>query len=142
MINSDQMKHTYYSKGVTQQPHQYIVYPIWQQSRLVFAYTNGHKGAECHPAIDCPKHLAPVVAIRQWLWQVLEKEQVPASSCSASVQLARDLGILLSRVVIVHHKEHIVSQQQYVDMHCPPERAYHLPVEEMAVALCNVLGIV
>ena len=33
-----------------------------------------HRGAECHRAIDCPKYLAAVVAIRQWLWQALEKE--------------------------------------------------------------------
>ena len=27
-------------------------------------HANGHKGAKWHPAIDCPKHLAHVVAIR------------------------------------------------------------------------------
>ena len=42
-------------------------------------------------------------------------------------------GNLMARAV-VHHKEHIVSQQPYVDVHCPAEKAYHLPVEEMAVA--------
>ena len=59
------------------------------------------------------------------------------------VQLARDLGILLARAVVVHHREHVVSQQLYdymlsqqlyVDMHCPAQKAHHLPVEEMAVA--------
>ena len=29
---------------------------------------------EYHPAFDCPKHLAPIVAIRLSLWQVLEKK--------------------------------------------------------------------
>ena len=33
-------------------------------TRRIFSHANGHKGTECHPAIDCPKHLAPVVAIR------------------------------------------------------------------------------
>ena len=32
----------------------------------VFSHVNSHKGAECHPAIDCPKHLAAVVAIRSF----------------------------------------------------------------------------
>ena len=31
---------------------------LWQQHRCVFSHANGHKGAECHPVIDCPKHLA------------------------------------------------------------------------------------
>ena len=37
---------------------------LWQQHRCVFLHANGHEDAECHPAIDCLKHLAPVVAIR------------------------------------------------------------------------------
>ena len=43
---------------------------IHRQRRRVFSHANGHKGA----AIDCPKHLAPVVALRQWLWQALSKK--------------------------------------------------------------------
>ena len=59
--------------------------------------------------------------------------------------MARDLGILLARVV-VDHKEHVVSQQLYVDVHCPAEKAQHLPVDDVAEYgvnnLCNVEGTV
>ena len=34
--------------------------------------------------------------------------------------------------VRVHHEEHVASQQQYVDVHCPAEKTYHFPVEEKA----------
>ena len=60
-------------------------------------------------------------------------EKVPSLSCLILVQLVRDLGILLVRVV-VHQEEHVASQQSYVDMRCPAEKAHHLPVEEMIVA--------
>ena len=46
---------------------EYTVTPLWLQRRRVFSHANDYKGAECHPAIDCPKYLAPVVANRQWL---------------------------------------------------------------------------
>ena len=64
------MKHTGHSKGC---PHSHNTQcsPLWQQRRRVFSYANGQKGAECHPAIDCPKNLVPIVAIRQWLWHAL-----------------------------------------------------------------------
>ena len=55
-------------------------------------------------------------------------------SCSVRVQLVRDLGILLSRAVVVHHEEHVASQQPYVNVRCPTKKAHHLPDEEMAVA--------
>ena len=72
----------------------------------------GHKGSKCHSAIDCPKCLiVPVVAIRQWLWQALEKEEDPTSLYPIRDQLARDLGFLLARAVVVHHQEHVASQQ-------------------------------
>ena len=47
------------------QSHQYKLQciPLWQQRRRVLSHANGHKGAECHPAIDCPKHRAPAAAI-------------------------------------------------------------------------------
>ena len=38
--------------------------PLWRQRRRVFSHANGHKGDECHPAIDFTKQLAAVVAIR------------------------------------------------------------------------------
>ena len=38
--------------------------PFWRQRSRVFSHANGHKGTECHPAIDCPKHFAAVVAIQ------------------------------------------------------------------------------
>ena len=60
----------------------------------MFSHANGHKGAECHPAIDCPKHLVPVVA----MVVAGSGERV---SCrlftSICVTLARDVGILLDR---------------------------------------------
>ena len=63
---------------MTMQPahksHQYTVLSLWQQRRHVLLHANGRKGAECHPAIDFPKRLAPVVTIQQSLWQPLEKE--------------------------------------------------------------------
>ena len=57
--NTDQIKHTCNSLAETQ---------------ASILQLNIHKDTECHPALDCPKHLAPVVTIRQWLWQALEKE--------------------------------------------------------------------
>ena len=53
---------------------------------------------------------------------------------SICVQLARDLGLLLARIVIVHHEEYVVSQQSYVDVRRPAEKAHHLSVEEITVA--------
>ena len=41
---------------------------------------------------------------------------------SVRVQLARDLGILLARAVVVHQEEHVASQQPYVDVRCPAEK--------------------
>ena len=100
--------------------------------RHVFLHAKGHKG-DYHPVIYFSKHFASIVAIRQWLWQALEKEWIPASSYPICVHLARNLGILLARAVIVHHVQ-VASQQPYVDMHCPAEKAHHLPVQEMTVA--------
>ena len=45
------------------QSHQYTSIPFLHQLRRVFSHTNGPKGAECHRVIDCPKYLAPVVAV-------------------------------------------------------------------------------
>ena len=59
--NSDQMKHTCHSKGC---PNSYIntqCSPFLWLCRHAFLHANGHKGTECHHAIDCPKCLAPVV---------------------------------------------------------------------------------
>ena len=81
--------------------------PLWCQHKHVFTHANSHKDADCHLAIDYHKHLAPIVSIRQWLWQALEKKEVSASSCPMRVQLVRDLGILLARAVIVYHEEHV-----------------------------------
>ena len=124
MINYHQMKHTCHSKGC---PNSHISTQynfLWQQRRRVFSHANGHKGAECHPAIDCPKYLAPVVAIRPFLWvcgRLWRKSKVPLHSRPLRIQLARDQGILLSRAV-VHHEEHVASQEPYVDLRCPAER--------------------
>ena len=73
-------------------------------------------------------------------------ENVPTSACPIHVQLARHLGILLARAVVVHHKEHIALQQFYVGMCCPADKVHHLPVgrpgSSMGVNnLCNVVGI-
>ena len=139
MINLQLRKHNCHSKGCPNSHINTQCTSFWRPCRHVFSHANGHKGAECHLVIDCPKRLASVVAIRQWSWQALEK--VPASTCPIHVQLARNLGILLARTV-VHHEEHVVSQQLYVDIYCPAEKAHHLPVEEMQYHgvnnLCNV----
>ena len=45
--------------------------------------------------------------------------------------MVRDLGILLAKTIVVHHEEHVVLQQPYVDMRCPAEKAHHLTVEEV-----------
>ena len=50
------------------------------------------------------------------------------------VHLVRDMGILLSRAVVVHHEEHVASQRLYVGIHCPARKICHLSVEEMAVS--------
>ena len=49
------------------------------------------------------------------------KREVPAASCPTRFQLARDLGILLARAVL-HHEEHVASQQPYMDMRCPAKK--------------------
>ena len=82
-----------------------------------------HKGAECHPATDFPKHLAPIVAIRQWLWQALEKK-FPLHHVPYMFNW-RYLGILLVRAV-VHHEGHVKSQQPYVVVRCPAEKTHLL----------------
>ena len=124
-------QHSCHSKGYPKVTSIHNV-PLWRQRRRIFSHSDGHKSAECHPAIDFSKHLVPVVAIRLWLWQALENEHVPTSSCPIRLQLAKDLGILLVRTV-VHNEEHVVSQQPHVDVHWPAEKAHHLPIEEMAV---------
>ena len=43
------------------------------------------------------------------------------------------IRILVAKAVVVHHEDHIASQQPYMDVHCPAEKTY-LPVKEMAVA--------
>ena len=48
------------------------------------------------------------------MWQVLEKEQVSASSNPIRVQFARDLGILLIGAVVVHREENVASEHPYV----------------------------
>ena len=52
----------------------------------------------------------------------------------------------MARTVVIHHEEHLKSQQPYVAVRCPTEKADHLPVEEMAVTgvnnLRNVAGTV
>ena len=68
------MKHTCHSKGC---PNSYINtqgIPLWWQCKCVLSHANGHIGAEYQPVLDCPEHLAPIVAIQQWLWKALEKE--------------------------------------------------------------------
>ena len=67
IINSNQMKHTCHSKGCPK-PHinTQLTTSLLRQRRRVFSHTNGNKGAECHPVIDCPKNLAPVAAIRSF----------------------------------------------------------------------------
>ena len=132
MISSDQMKHACHIKG---SPHSHFntqCTPIYWQRGRVFSHANGHEGGEWHPAIDCPKHLAPCVALWQWLWEAL-KNVSSRFMMSIRVQLARDLEILLARAV-AHHKEHVALQQPYVDVHCSAEKAHHHPVEEMSVA--------
>ena len=64
MINSYQTKHTRHGKGCLNSYINTQCRPLWWQRRHVFSHANGHKGAECHPATDCPKHLAPIVPIR------------------------------------------------------------------------------
>ena len=68
MINSDQKKHTCHSTGCPNSHINTECTPLWQQCRHVFSHANGHKGAECHPVIDCPKHFAPVVATWPFKW--------------------------------------------------------------------------
>ena len=43
-------------------------------------------------------------------------------------------GVGILPRAIVHHEEHVASQQLYVDMRHPAKKAHHLPVKEMAVA--------
>ena len=58
ITNSDQMKHSCHSKGCPNSHSNTQCSPLWQQSSRVFSHAN------CHTAIESPKHLAPVVAIR------------------------------------------------------------------------------
>ncbi|XP_068081284.1 uncharacterized protein [Anabrus simplex] len=78
---------------VPKQSHQYTVCTLWRQCRLVFAHTRDHKGAEWHPAIDWPKHLAPFDAIQQWFLQALENA---SHTCSVGERSSD----LLARTVV------------------------------------------
>ena len=53
--NSDQIKTHITVRGV-------------QTVTNIFSHANSHKGAECHPVIYCPKHLALVVSISPFEW--------------------------------------------------------------------------
>ena len=53
---------------------------------------------------------------------------------SHTFSIGKGSGDLMAREVLAHHEEHVASQQPYVDVHCPAEKAHHLPVKEMAVA--------
>ena len=64
ITNSDQIKHSCHCNGCLNCHINTQRSPLWQQHRRVFSHANGHKCAECHPEIDFPMHLAPVVAIR------------------------------------------------------------------------------
>ena len=103
------MKHTGHSKGC---PNSHI-------STLCIP-SGGN--ADVYYRMQMVKHLAPLVTIRQWLWQALEKEYVLASSCPIHVQLVRDLGIFLARTVVVQHEEHVALKQLYVAVRCLPEK--------------------
>ena len=127
---SDQIRHTCHSMGCPNSQTNAQCPPLAETQTGA-----GNKVAERHPATNCPKHLAHVVAIRQRLWQSLEKVYGPSTSCPIPVQLARDLVFLLAGAV-VHNEEHVASHQLYVDVHCPAEKARHLPVEQMTVVQC------
>ena len=58
MIHLDQMKHTCHNKGCPNSPISTQCSPHWLQRRRVFSSAKDHNGAECYPAIDCPKHRA------------------------------------------------------------------------------------
>ena len=61
ITNSDHMKHTCHSMGCPNSHINTQYSPLKRPCRSVFSHANSHKGAECHPVIDCPKHLAPVI---------------------------------------------------------------------------------
>ena len=128
ITNSGQMKHTCHSKG---RPNNHIntqCSPLWRQRRRVFPHINGNEGAEWHPAIDCPKHLSSVDAINR-LWRKSKFPLHMSHTCS----IVRNLGFLLARAVVVHHEEHIASQQPYVDVRCPAAKAHHLPQRNYSI---------
>ena len=41
----------------------------------------------------------------------------------------REISEFLLARAVVHHQEHVVSQQLYVDMRCPAEKAHDIPVK-------------
>ena len=76
MINSDEKKQTCHSKGCPKVISINSI-PTLRQLRRVFSLANDHKGAECHPRVDCPTHLSPVVAIRKWCARLRGKSKFP-----------------------------------------------------------------
>ena len=118
------MKHTRHSKGCPNSNINTQCRPLWRQCRWVLSHANCHKGAECHPVIDCPKNLAPVVAIQKLLWQVMEKGTVSSGFIMSHMYLIGERsGVPAGQGVVVHHEEHIVLQQLYVDVHCPSSKS-------------------
>ena len=108
--------------GVPEQSHQYTVYPLWRQHMCVFSHAKGPRGAEFHPGIDCPKHIAPFVAT--WhgsgrLWRTSNFLFIVSHTFSTG-----DLVFLLARA-LVHYEEHVTSQQSYVNERCPAEKVHH-----------------
>ena len=113
--------------------HQYRVYPLRRKRRRAFSHAKGHKGAECHPARDCSKHLAPLCSNSAMFAGYSGERLSSRFIMFHSALLANFLRILLARALVVHHEEHIASQQPYVDVRHPAEKSHHIPVEEITV---------
>ena len=63
MTNSEQMQHTVTVRGARTVISIHSVATL-AETQACILHANGHRGAECNPAINCPKHVAPVAAIR------------------------------------------------------------------------------
>ena len=127
ITNSDQMKHTCHSKECSNSHINKQCLPLWRHRRRVFSHANCHKVIQCHPAIDFPTHLAPVIAIRRWFADSRERISfffTMSHMCSVG---ERSVDLAAQGSCCTRRRASCVAAA-YVDVRCPAENVHHLPV--------------
>ena len=86
------MKHTCHSKGCPNSHINTLCMLLWRQRRRVISHANGHKGAECHPTIHCPRHLV-LIAIRPFeLGRIVRLREAGWSDRRAAAYVGHNVG--------------------------------------------------